>query len=496
MAANNSTVSPVSTALLRRPVLPAECRPTYVRHFSYAMLDAVAVGILTNAPLMALMGLKSQAWQLAIQLPISGVGMLAVLYLGGFMAGRSPMPFAFRPGIAYAVSSLLMALSSQPVPFLILAGLGTLFETVSRPAVTAIIRLNYPAQNRGAVTGRIRQWHLLVALAVSALAAWGLDAAREHQSWMIKGQMVLAGLASAAGFLVFRTIQVNPGPTLAAQREPGAKGEGVSAERDGGHLASRAAGGDSPRPLPQDQSRVGSSPGAGAAASQGRMLGPFVEAWHIWQSDRRFRYYLQLGFLYAFGTLLYSAYIPVLFNRQLHCGYLLSSFLANTLPNLLAILCTGPIGNWIDRVSTWKAWSVIRLGWGLDALALAAASALAAWQPALAVSLGAAGRVSRGLVMGGSWILWWQVGINHFARPGADTTRYMGMLIFINGLARILGPLTGAGLLAGGCSLGLILLAGGGSVLISALLSFGQFLRERTDARYATMASFEERAVP
>lgn len=451
------------SSLLRRPALPVECGPTYVRHFSYAMLDAVAVGILTNAPLMALMGLKSQAWQLAIQLPISGLGMLAVLYLGGIMSGRSPMPFAFRPGIAYAVSSLLMAFTGQPVSFLVLAGLGTLFETVSRPAVTAIIRLNYPAEIRGAVTGRIRQWHLLVALAVSALAAWGLDTAREHQSIMIRGQVLLAGLASGVGFLIFRTIRVNPAPTHAASGAPGLDLDQVS----------------NPEP----------------AASPGRLLRPFVEAGRIWQRDQRFRYYLLIGFLYAFGTLIYGAYIPVLFNRELHCGYLMSSFLSTTLPSLLAIVCTGPMGKWIDRVNTWKAWSAIRLGWGLDALVLAAAATVAGWQPGLAVGLGAAGRLSRGLVMGGSWILWWQVGINHFAQPGADTTRYMGMLIFINGLARILGPLTGAWMLAGGCSLGLILLAGGLLVLISGLLSYGQFLRERTDARYATVASFEERAL-
>ena len=160
---------------LRGPSLPPECHSTYVRHFSFAVLDALAAGILANAPLMALKGMASSEWQVAVQLPISSIGLFLVLYLGGVMARRSPMPFAVVPGLAYALTSLAMALTNEPLLFLVLGGLGTLFETVSRPAVTAIIRLNYPATHRGTVTGAIRQWHLLTLLITGALAAWALD---------------------------------------------------------------------------------------------------------------------------------------------------------------------------------------------------------------------------------------------------------------------------------------------------------------------------------
>lgn len=425
------------------PALPPECRPTYNRHFAYALLDAAATGILANAPLMALKGLASAEWQVAVQLPISSLGMLAVLYLGSMMAGRSPMPFAFAPGIAYALTSLLMAMTDQPLPFLILAGVGTLFETVARPAVTAIIRLQYPATCRGAVTGVIRQWHLFTLMVTGVLAAFALDQAGSHQALMIKGQMMLAGAASAASFLILRTIRLRPEQRV---------------ER---------------------------------AAAAARIWQPFADAWLILRQDRRFRSYLVIGFLYAFGGLLYVAYIPVLFGRHLHFSYLASSFLTNTLPSLAAIVFTGGIGRWIDRINPWKAWALIRLGWGLDPLLLAGASALAGWPSVFPVAAAVAGRLSRGAVMGGSWILWWQVGVNHFARPGGDTTRYMGMIIFVNGLARLSGPVVGAWLLAGGCSLAGILAGGGLLVLLSALLSYGCFLKERGQERYATMEKFE-----
>lgn len=428
---------------VRGPALPAECRSTYRRHFAYAVLDAIAAGILANAPLMALKGMASREWQVAVQLPISSCGMFLVLYLGGVMARRRPMPFVFVPGMAYALSSLAMALADTPLLFLVLGGLGTLFETVSRPAVTAIIRLNYPASHRGAVTGTIRQWHLITLLTSGALAAGALDLARDFQPLMIKGQMALAAAASAGSFLIFRTIRV---------REP----QGAPGETDP------------------------------SAASQ-----PFVEAWRIVRSDRRFRGYLATGFLYAFGGLLYVSYIPVLFSRRLDFGYLASAFLTNTLPNLLAILGTGRLGRWLDRVNTWKAWALIRLGWGLDPFLLAAASCLAGLHPLFPVIPAVLGRLSRGLVMGGSWILWWQVGVNHFARPGGDTTRYLGLVLFVNGLARLLAPSVGAWMLLGHWSLGGILILGGTLVLVSSWLSWIQFLRERGDERYATMERFE-----
>lgn len=423
------------------PELPEECRATYARHFAFAVLDAFAAGILTNAPLMALKGMGSREWQVAVQLPISSLGMFAVLYLGGIMAGRAPMPFAVVPGLAFAATSLLMALTDQPLLFLILFGMGTLFETISRPAVTAIIRLNYPATHRGAVTGAIRQWHLITVMATGALAAWALDQAKGTSLPMIQVQMLLAAAVSTLSFLVFRTIRVR-----------GYQGE---------------------EPAAPEVSR------------------PLRDAWEILRRDRRFRVYLGIGFLYSFGALIYVSYVPVLFTRRLHFGYLLATFLTTTLPNLMAILCTARIGRWVDRVNPWKAWSTIRLGWGLDPILLAGAAGLAGLHPAFALVPSLLGRVSRGLVMGGSWILWWQVGVNHFAKPGGDTTRYMGMVLFVNGFSRLLGPSLGAWMLAAGCPLGSILCIGGGLVLLSSLLSYAQHLRERGDERLATMAAFE-----
>jgi hypothetical protein len=220
---------------------------------------------------------------------------------------------------------------------------------------------------------------------------------------------------------------------------------------------------------------------------------PLRGAWRICQRDDRFRRYLVIGLLYSFGGMIFASFIPVLVTRDLNCNYLAATLLVHGIPGVVAFCSTGILGRWIDRTNPWQSWRWIRLGWGLDPLVLAAAPVVMALSPALALALACLARVIRGVVMGGSWILWWQVGVNHFAPLGGDTTRYQGMVLFINGFARLLGPLVGAWVLLTGRIEGVFVL-GGLFVLLSALLSSRELSRERKEPRLATMARFEKDA--
>jgi hypothetical protein len=179
------------------------------------------------------------------------------------------------------------------------------------------------------------------------------------------------------------------------------------------------------------------------------------------------------------GGMLFASFLPVLFSNRLKCGYLVSTLFLHVQPGILAFAATGWIGGQIDRSNPWATWRWIRLGWGLDPVLLAAAPGLAVFSPTCALALVFAARTFRGLVMGGSWLLWWQVGVCHFARPGADTTRYQGMALFMNGIARLTGPIIGA-LLLHSASIEVVLLAGGGVVLLSAWLSSRELAREES----------------
>lgn len=425
------------------PDLPNECHHTYKRHLAFVVVDAMAAGILANAPVMAIKGMGSPDWQMALQLSISSIGMFLMLYLGGKMAVSRKMPFVMIPGLAYAATTFLMALTDNVLLFILLLGVGMLFEVITRPAVTAIIRLNYPATHRGVATGEVRKWYSLVFLCTSLLSAFVLDLVETAPTAMIKGQMILASVLSVTAFFVFKTIKVK-----------------------------------------ETHHKI-------KAAPKQKIIEPFVESLKIIKRDKRFQRYLAYGFIYAFGGLTYVSFVPVFLVNDLKYSYVSCSMLTHIFPSLLTFLTTGAIGAWIDRINPWKAWGFIRLGWGLDPLILALSALLFPVWGSLALVLPVVARVSRGLVMGGSWILWWQVGINHFAPPGGDTTRYMGIIIFMNGLTRLLAPVTGAYLLHSLNIFGVFVL-GGSMVLLSSLLCFVEYQREKKQQNLETMEKFEK----
>ncbi len=430
-------------SLLRGPAIPSDLRPTYVRHFGYVILSAIALGILANAPLMAVKRLAPEDWHLTLRMVLAGAGQLLILYLGNRMATRRKMNFVMVPGVGFAVCSLAMALvMDSALVFLALLGIGTLFETITRPAITAIIRLKYPVTHRGSVTGELRRWSSLIFLIANLASAWALDRAAGYGTSMPRAQLLLAAALSLASFLVFRRIRVHEE-----------------------HVPVR----QSLRPA---------------------VLESFKESYHILAGDRRFQQYLLGGFLYCFGALLYVSFYEPFLCEELKYSYTGAAVLIHVLPSLLAFITTGAWGRSFDRTSVWKAWSWIRTGWGLDALIMSATPmAAAAFAPAAGI-LPFVARTCRGTVMGGSWVLWWQIGVTHFAPPGADTTRYMGILMFMNGLTRIVAPLTGAWLISQ-YSRAAVFLIGGGLVILSAAHSLWWALRERGEKRLATVADFE-----
>jgi hypothetical protein len=111
--------------------------------------------------------------------------------------------------------------------------------------------------------------------------------------------------------------------------------------------------------------------------------------------------------------------------------------------------------------------------------------------PALVLLLPVLGRVLRGGVQGGWWILWWQIGITHFAPPGEATSRYAGISVFLYGVVRIVASLVAMGLARQGVQPETLLWIGGLGVIASGFYSLWQAVRERKERRPATFAEFE-----
>lgn len=450
----------VAQRLWQGPALTGNAARTYRWHLAYALLDATAGGILLNAPVVAIKSFEAANWQLPLRELCAGAGMIATLYLGSRMAARPKMPFVFIPGVLAGVSSLLMAVATgQAFWFLALLGIGAMFEIVTRPATAAILRANYPVEHRGHATGEVRKWSSLAFVASGLLSAGLLQGARasgpaasgtlwdwsvDHLAQLL---MALAGLLSLASFVCFRQIRV---------------------EEDWG------------APRPRRRPEIGRA---------------LREAVTVILRDARFRRYLAGCFVDGFCQMLYASLIWAFLSRDLGFGYVMCSVLMHALPALMAFVTTGALGRVFDRSNPWLSWAWIRCLWGLDALLLAATPFWAGFFPPLRFGLPVAGRLVRGSVQGGWWIMWWQIGVTHFAPPGEETSRYMGLMVFLNGATRLLASAAGMALAALAVPVAALLAIGGSGVILAGLYSFWQAARERQHRAPETMAEFEHQFV-
>lgn len=426
------------------PSLPANERRTYRLHLAYALLDAAAGGIIANAPVVAIKQMGAPTWQLGLSLTLSGVGMIATLYLSHWMTAKPKMPFVFIPGVVCGACTAAMALTSNSLLFLLLSGVGLLFSTLTRPAIAAVLRANYSVTHRGLAAGEVRKWSSLAFLVAFLVAAGALDLVSQYPMAMVRSLVVLAGLLSLASHICFRQIRVR---------------ESIK------------------------ESSLDLRP---------KLMESLRAAIQVISKDGRYRRYLLVCFLYGFFGSMYVSYLPAFFQKDLHYNYVQCALLLEVIPGLASFAMTGVLGQWFDRSNPWTAWAWICVAWGLDPLLLAATPFCALVIPLAASLLPITARLSRGLVQGGSWVLWWQIGVNHFAVSADQTGHYLGILVFLNGLMRILAPPVGAWiLLASGSSRPALFLCGGLGVIVAGGYALAQARREMRDKGLATMVEFE-----
>ncbi len=394
--------------------------------------------MLANGPTIGIKALSAADWQLALPTSLSGIGLLLTLALGVWMARRPKLPFMLVPGFASCAACLGMALAPEPLVFLFLLGLFNLFDSISRPALAVIIRLNYPAESRGWVTGRLRRLSAGTFLVAALATGWVLDRAG---TWpVIQAALVTAAALQALAYLAFSRILVRPEPRSEADADAFARG-GLSS------------------------------------------LGDALAA--VW-GDRRFLRYLWGSVLFQLGNELYNPIVRPFLSTELHFNYTQVVFIADVLPSTFSLATIPRLGAWLDRTNPLIAWSLIRLGWGIDPLMLA----LSPIWPAGAMAIAATARLIRGGVMNGSYVLWWELGGNYFATRPEQTSVYVGASFSVNGVQRMVGPQLGA-YLGSALSRRSVLVIGGMLVLLAAYLARRQAEDEKVDGRYPTFADKE-----
>ncbi len=437
---------------------------TFRYHLMYGVFDGTAGGILLNAPLVAIKTFDAANWHLPLRELYAGLGMMLTLYLASQMARRSKMPFVFFPGMLAAVSAMALALvTGSAFWFLTLLGVGAMFEIFTRPAIAAIVRTNYPVEKRCCAVGQIRKWSSLAFLTSSVMSAYVLHRATG-------GGLDPAATAPASAYSHFGLAPVPTAQLLMLT---------------GGLLSLVAF-------LCFRQIRVDEAPSEDCAAPTLGFIGSFRALWDvISHRNGRFRRYLLGCFVDGFFQMLYFSLIWVFLSRDLGYGYVRCVALMHVVPAFAAFVATGALGRLFDRINPWISWAGVRFAWGADALLLAATPTVASVFPPALFFLPVVARLLRGSVQGGWWILWWQVGVTYFAPPGEETSRYAGLMVFLNGTTRLLASATGMALVAASVSPRMLLVVGGVGVILSGVYSLWQAGWELQQRGPQTIVDFE-----
>lgn len=426
--------------------LSADAERTRRRHLRYALLEAIALGVLANAPVVALRSLGAPPWQLALALVPSSVGIFLDLYLGTRMARASKVPYVQLAIGVFSLSALGMAASDDPLVFNLLHGVGNLGQIIAQMALGGVVRAAYPPEVRGAIAGRVRRFSALAFLTAAGATALTIDLAADagYELPVARALIGVAALVAFVGALSLRTLPITGADT-------------------------RAPRGDEPDDV----------------------VAALRSAQRIVTGDARFRRYIVASIFSAFGGLCIAPFVNAFLVRDLALAYLPTIAIAQLLPKLCAFTTTEFWGRLADGRNPWGVWAIIRTLRG-SSFALLALAAFVTPSSALAgLVIVIASKALYGTVMGGSWILYWQLSVAHFAPPGADTSRYMGLVTAVSGAGRLVGPSLGALALAATGAVAPVFLVGASFVLTAAALCARGLRLDGDDPRYRTIAAFE-----
>jgi len=396
------------------PALPATSRRAFRFHMAYVLLDSLSSGIVSNVPLMGVKALQASDAQLQIPIAMASAGLFASVVMGAVMARKRKIPFVVLPGLIGALFMAIMAWMRTPLWFLIGAGMVAIFDFASRPAIPSVLRMVYPGGCQSHVAGTLRQYASIVFPASVLLFAWLLDASGAGIRGMIAFQLSLAGASTAIGLFCLNRLPDH--------------GDGSLSE-------------------------------ATPAASPGDVN--WLRATLAPARDPAFRRFLGAFFVYTFGNLLFMGVVAPFFAHDLGYGYVDATLVMHVVPAIMGFLAAGRLTAWFDRTTVYRAYAIVAVLWGLDPLLLGLS---ASHWPIVVLA-----RCLRGPATVGSLVIAVYTGVQPFAKPGADTSRYAAALYLVNGVSRLVAPMVTARL-STHVSHPAILLAGGSCVLASSVL--------------------------
>jgi hypothetical protein len=390
---------------LRADDIPKLCRASYIAELRYYLLWSFVVGAIEGniAGLIAKKTFHAPDWVTSIiwALPISA--NLLNLMWGVLLRGRQPV--ACVRNLTLVVCPLVASISiASPAwgalgifAFALQVGLVHSFTSGLLSLRVAIWRANYPAAERGRITGRLQAVRMLIILICSASLAWLFDNDPGLYRWLYPA---IAGLGLLS-LIPLRGLRVR----------------GQARERSA--IAAQQAG------------ETGLSAG-------------LRESMRILRDDRAFARYMVAQFVMGSANYFTDAILLTVLAGKMGLGYLATSVFMIQVPTIVMLFAIRFWAPYFDRVGVVR-FRVLNSGLWVVSYALVAAAMLCVENASLArVTLGLLliGRIANGICRGGGTLAW-SIGHLHFARPN-QSELYMGIHVGLTGVRGLVMPPLGA----------------------------------------------------
>jgi MFS family permease len=387
------------TAPRNLPSLDDVGRSTLRLDLTASVLGAATQAILELGPALAKKGFNATDFEVALLASGQSAGLVLSFFIAHLAMHGRKMPLVFWPETLRAVF-LVAIVALNPafaMGFVLCHAAAQVFHHMTVPARVAVYGLNYPPELRGEIVGRNRRILYLIAAGVSVAISSVLDQWFDL-SWFYRligvdspspGKLVtwilpLTGILGFAGTVFFARIHV---------REPVA------------------------------------NPGAHA----GSFLRTLQQFFRVWWEDRDFRRYENFYLIFGFANIMTIALTQIHAVDRLHASYFDLAMINVALIQAPMALTMAFWGRLVDRHSPARLRGYINLIFSIDFLVLA-----------LAPTIGwiYAGRICRGVALGGGTLLW-MLGALYYARIPERVPIYLGIHTVLTGFRWALAPFVG-----------------------------------------------------
>ena len=388
MGASDSTANSPGSARVRfENLVPFTDRATLHYDLRSAPLYGACLGVMTLLPWVVKETFGGSAWEVAVLSAAPPMGHLLDLYWAHHCTHRRKMPWVVWPGMISRLLIILVGVAVNSSMVVLFGVLSYIVGSVAVPAVSSILRTNYPGTRRYRVVGVVMGLSSLTMALVAGGAGLLLRYAGDDKL-LFRPIFIIGGVLGMLGVWVYSRIKV--------------RGERHLAHAD---------------PVPAGRFSF------------------FRDIGLLWRRPKFGKYQL-IQFTSGFANIMTLPALVELLKYQ-DVGWLAAAIVLGVAPNLTRALSMPFYGRLLQKLNPMQARAIFSVFWTTAYVLIALSGLQVAWV--------VAARLIMGLAHGATMLLW-TLQQMYFARK-RDVPKFMGVHCTLTGLRGLIAPFFGAWLM-------------------------------------------------